>query len=326
GRFAVPAGDHSAPALANGPMNIDQWLRARPGEAGDTVLSVEDVTKVFALTPGLFGRGQHRLTAVDNVSFKIERGEAFGLVGESGSGKSTLAHIVAGLTAPSSGQVVFGGHALTRGAHEAEIRVFRRGLQMVFQDPFSSLNRRMRAGDAVAEPILMAKAADRRATRKIVASLFERVGLPPESVDRYPHAFSGGQRQRIALARALAGRPRLLICDEPTSALDVSIQAALLNLLMDLKDDLGLSLLFISHDLPVVRQISERVGVLCRGRLVETGQTDTIFDQPQDPYTTRLIDELPHRRGAHRPPPNHQTDDAPHLKSHAFSTGQTNPT
>lgn len=297
GRFAIPTEDNIAAAPNIRGLDVDHWLRARGSDhAGETVLSVEDVTKNFSLTPGLFGRGRKRLVAVNSVSFQIRRGEAFGLVGESGSGKSTIAHIVAGLRAPTAGKVVFGANALVRATREAKIRAYRQGMQMVFQDPFSSLNRRMRVGDTVAEPIRAANAAERTQTRHIVAALFERVGLPPDSIDRHPHAFSGGQRQRIALARALAGRPRLLICDEPTSALDVSIQAALLNLLMDLKDDLGLSMLFISHDLPVVRQIAQRIGVLSRGHLVETGWTDAVFDRPADPYTIRLMDELPHRR------------------------------
>ncbi len=303
GRFAIPPRDDvAAPAIVAG-ADLDAWLRAHAGPSvGETVLAVEGVDKIFQLTPGLFGRGRKLFQALDDVSLTVRRGEAFGLVGESGSGKSTLAKIVAGLQTPTKGRVVFGPHALHPASREVEIRDYRRGLQMVFQDPFSSLNRRMRVGEAVAEPIRTAGIDDRHKMRAIVAALFERVGLPAASIDRHPHAFSGGQRQRIALARALAGRPRLLICDEPTSALDVSIQAELLNLLMDLKDDLGLAMLFITHDLPVVRQVADRIGVLERGVLVETGETDTVFDHPAAPYTMKLIDELPHRHMATQGP------------------------
>ena len=303
GRFALPAREGIATPAIGTAMDLDGWLRAHAGPpVGDTVLEVAGVSKVFELTPGLFGRGRKLFRALDDVSLTVRRGEAFGLVGESGSGKSTLAKIVAGLETPTTGSVAFGPHALHPGSREVEIREYRRGLQMVFQDPFSSLNRRMRVGEAVAEPIRVAGTDERKAMRTIAAALFERVGLPPAAIDRHPHAFSGGQRQRIALARALAGRPRLLICDEPTSALDVSIQAELLNLLMDLKDDLGLAMLFITHDLPVVRQVADRIGVLERGVLVETGATDTVFDHPAAPYTMKLLDELPHRRTATQGP------------------------
>ncbi len=294
-RFEVPPlSEIAAPAVHD--FSLDTWLRAggadRPGEQ---LLKVEGVTKAFALSAGLFGGGAKRFTAVDDVTFAVHTGEAYGLVGELGSGKSTLAQMVAGLYLPDKGHIVFGPHALQPGAREVQIREYRRGLQMIFQDPFSSLNRRLRVGDAVAEPIVTAGTADKRMTRRIVEALLERVGLPADAMHRHPHAFSGGQRQRIAVARALAGRPRLLICDEPTSALDVSIQAQLLNLLMDLKDDLGLAMLFITHDLPVVRQVADRIGVLQRGKLVEEQDADALFDHPRNPYTTALIDELPHR-------------------------------
>lgn len=303
GRFGLPTGKMSrAPALGH-TTQLDDWLRAsRNDRADDSILTVDGITKDYILTPGLFGRGGKRVRAVDSVTFSVRPGEAFGLVGESGSGKSTIAQMVAGLQLPTRGEVVFGAETLMNTSREHNTRRYRRGLQMVFQDPFSSLNRRLRVGETVAEPIKALKAADPQDARRIVAALFERVGLPPNSIERYPHAFSGGQRQRIALARALAGRPRLLICDEPTSALDVSIQADLLNLLLDLKEDLGLSMLFISHDLPVVRQMADRVGVLNGGQLVELGETDAVFDQPKNPYTQRLMDELPHRQPANQGP------------------------
>ncbi|MEM8551029.1 MAG: ABC transporter ATP-binding protein [Pseudomonadota bacterium] len=307
---AVPPGDRTisrfkvpdlAPAAHSG-RSPDTWLRAE-GRDSDTgagansgpVLQLEGVTKRFALSPGLFGRGGRILTAVDDVSFCIGRGEAFGLVGESGSGKSTIAQLVGALHAPDGGTITFAGKTLRKTSKSQALTAYRDGLQMIFQDPFSSLNRRMRVGDIIAEPILTRRTASRGEVGNIVGGLLERVGLPANAMHRYPHAFSGGQRQRIALARALAGRPRLLICDEPTSALDVSIQAQLLNLLMDLKDDLGLSLLFITHDLPVVRQVADRIGVMHRGRLVELAGADALFDTPKDPYTRTLMDELPHR-------------------------------
>jgi peptide/nickel transport system ATP-binding protein len=198
--------------------------------------------------------------------------------------------MAAGLTAPTSGALALFGRPLPA---SGPTRAWREGLQMVFQDPFSSLNRRMSVFEAVAEPIRLRRAAPPLREATLVAALLERVGLPADAIRRKPHAFSGGQRQRVAIARALAGRPRLLICDEPTSALDVSIQAQVLNLLMDLRDDLGLAMLFVTHDLPVVRQVCDRVAVMRRGHIVETAATEAVFERPADPYTRTLIASLP---------------------------------
>ncbi|MEM8662504.1 MAG: ABC transporter ATP-binding protein [Pseudomonadota bacterium] len=298
-RFSVPPFDGLAAPEVHTGFHLDDWLRSAGGaEPGRPLLELDGATKHYALTPGLFGRGRKMLAAAESVSFKVRAGEAFGLVGESGSGKSTLAQLVAGLVRPTAGSVWFAGNTLARDTPEPEVRRYRRGLQMVFQDPFSSLNRRLTVGATIAEPLTTAGERDRRSQKRIVAALLERVGLPSDAMGRHPHAFSGGQRQRIALARALAGRPKLLLCDEPTSALDVSIQAQLLNLLLDLKDDLSLTLLFITHDLPVVRQVADRIGVMQAGRLVEIDEADRIFDHPRDGYTKRLIAELPIRTEA----------------------------
>src|SRR5690606_4711853 len=208
-------------------------------------------------------------------------GEVFGLVGESGSGKSTVARLISGLYQASSGSVVFDGVDITRAGDKAVLWNFRKQIQMVFQDPFSSLNPRMRILDIVAEPIRFHKPAPTEAaTRRIVSGLLDYVGLGKQALSRFPHEFSGGQRQRICIARALATRPRFLICDEPTSALDVSIQAQILNLLKDLQESLGLTILFISHDLPVIRQMCDRVGVMRHGELLEVADTETLFSHP----------------------------------------------
>jgi peptide/nickel transport system ATP-binding protein len=211
------------------------------------------------------------LRAVDSVSFELSAGETLALVGESGCGKSTVARLIAGLYAPTEGSIAFGG----------------RRLQMIFQDPYASLNPRWRVRKIIAEPMMFLDAA------RPVAELLRQVGLSPDDAERYPHEFSGGQRQRISIARALAGEPDLLICDEPTSALDVSVQAQILNLMADLQDRLGLTYLFISHNLAVVSLIADRVGVMYLGRIVETASTGELFARPRHPYTRMLLDAVP---------------------------------
>ncbi len=258
------------------------------------LVHVQDLSMQFVIKPALLKRNQRTLDAVKRVNLSIAEGEVFGLVGESGSGKSTVARLISGLYTPSEGSVTFNGTNLTGLRGEKELNPFRRQIQMVFQDPFSSLNPRMRVLDIVAEPIRFHKLADNETqVRKIVADLLDVVGLGERAAQRFPHEFSGGQRQRICIARALATRPRFLICDEPTSALDVSIQAQILNLLKDLQEQLGLTMLFISHDLPVIRQMCDRVGVMRYGELLEVAPTETLFDHPQHPYSQHLLSLMP---------------------------------
>jgi peptide/nickel transport system ATP-binding protein len=239
------------------------------------------------------------LTAVDNVSFRVAPGETLSLVGESGSGKSTLARLAVGLQAPSEGTVRFQGKALSSVRAQPAMR---RKLNMIFQDPYSSLNPSWRVRDVIGEPIrVFGLAPDRIAQRRRVEVLLLEVGLAVEDGDKYPHQFSGGQRQRISIARALASEPAFLVCDEPTSALDVSMQAQILNLMRDLQRRLGLTLLFISHNLAVVRHMSDRIGVMYLGRIVEIGPADDIFLSPRHPYTRLLLDALPDMTRTSRP-------------------------
>ena len=253
----------------------------------------------------LEGRGREILKAVDGVSFAIPRGATVSLVGESGCGKSTVARSIVGLHRPSAGQVLFEGADLTTFGSRRQLLPFRRRMQMVFQDPYASLNPRWRVDDIVAEPIrahLLRPPG--RPVRARVDELLVQVGLAPEDGARYPHQFSGGQRQRISIARALASEPGLLICDEPTSALDVSVQAQILNLMKALQRRLGLTVLFISHDLSVVDHMSDHVGVMYFGRLVEWADKRTLFRSPRHPYTRLLLDTIPSlaRRDAGRLP------------------------
>ena len=258
------------------------------------LVQVRDLSMRFVLKSALLKRNQRTLDAVKRVNFSIGEGEVFGLVGESGSGKSTVARLISGLYTPSEGSVNFGGVDLTALKGEKQLNPFRRQIQMIFQDPFSSLNPRMRVLDIVAEPIRFHKlAASEAEARRIVADLLDVVGLGDRAAERFPHEFSGGQRQRICIARALATRPRFLICDEPTSALDVSIQAQILNLLKDLQEELGLTMLFISHDLPVIRQMCDRVGVMRYGELLEVAETEDLFERPQHPYSQHLLGLMP---------------------------------
>jgi peptide/nickel transport system ATP-binding protein len=271
------------------------WLGRRSdyAELKGPLLEIKDLEMVFR-SGSLLGRGKNEVRAVDGVSFDIRQGETFGLVGESGSGKSTIARLITGIYAPTSGSVAFAGTELTSIRSRRELNRHRRQMQMIFQDPYSSVNPRMRVRDVVAEPIRFHKLAGSRAEmREIVDDLLEHVGLGAKAGAKFPHEFSGGQRQRISIARALATRPRFLICDEPTSALDVSIQAQVLNLLKDLQEELGLTMLFISHDLPVIRQMCDRVAVMSKGRIVEVAETETLFEHPQDAYTRHLLDLMP---------------------------------
>lgn len=232
--------------------------------------------------------------ALKGVSFEVARGERFGIVGESGCGKSTLMRLLAGLDQPTSGEVQVEGQTVS-GVPERKLGFLRSSLQLVFQDPMGSLDPRMRVRDIIAEPLVAQRLPNRRAR---VAELLDAVGLSPEAADRFPHQFSGGQRQRISIARALAPSPSILLADEPVSALDVSVRAQVLNLITDLVGELGLTLVFVSHDLSVVRHVCDRVAVMSEGEIVETGSTQQIFDAPQHPYTQRLLRAAPSMRRA----------------------------
>ncbi|MYN12447.1 dipeptide ABC transporter ATP-binding protein [Pusillimonas sp. TS35] len=273
------------------------WLRERRTSARQTdqaLVQVQGLGMRFLLRDSFFARRRLTLDAVKGVSFALREGEVFGLVGESGSGKSTIARLIAGLYTPSSGAIQFEGIDVGGTASPQAMSRYRRQIQMVFQDPFSSLNPRMRVLDIVAEPMRFHRLARSDAeVRRIVSGLLDYVGLGERALMRFPHEFSGGQRQRICIARALATRPRFLICDEPTSALDVSIQAQILNLLKDLQETLRLTMLFISHDLPVIRQMCDRVGVMRHGELLEVADTETLFTVPAHPYTQHLLGLMP---------------------------------
>jgi oligopeptide transport system ATP-binding protein len=257
------------------------------------LLEVSDLTKHFPIRQGiLFDRTVGYVKAVDGVSFAIAEGETLGLVGESGSGKSTTGYCILQLLKPTSGSVRFMGRELTELGRE-ELRRIRREMQIVFQDPYASLDPRMTVGDIVSEPLVVHAVGSRRARRETVRGLLEVVGFNPEFTNRYPHEFSGGQRQRIGIARALALNPKLIVCDEPVSALDVSIQAQILNLLKDLQRDFGLTYLFIAHDLAVVRAMSDRIAVMKQGKLVEIGPAAQVYSHPEDEYTRALLAAVP---------------------------------
>ncbi len=258
----------------------------------DVLLEVRGLTKHFPLRKGLFSRVSGKVHAVDDISFWIAEGETLGLVGESGCGKSTTGKTILRLLDPTSGTIEWLGRRID-GLNAAEMRPFRRELQAVFQDPYSSLNPRMRAMDIVAEPIRNFENASAGEIHGRVARLFDRVGLRPDQMVKYPYEFSGGQRQRLGIARALAPNPKLIVCDEPVSALDVSVQAQVVNLLMDLQQELGLSYLFVAHDLAVVEHISHRVAVMYLGKIVECTDTRSLFARPQHPYTEALLSAVP---------------------------------
>ncbi|HEY5378930.1 MAG TPA: dipeptide ABC transporter ATP-binding protein [Pseudolabrys sp.] len=256
------------------------------------VLEVRDLKKHFPISKGLLQRAAGTVFAVDGVSFSITPGETLGLVGESGCGKSTVGRTVLRLIEPTGGEIKIDGTDITH-LSKRDLRPYRRQMQIIFQDPFSSLDPRMSAGDIVAEPMRVHKTFERADIRGRVAELFERVGLRKAQMDAYPHQFSGGQRQRIGIARALALQPKLIIGDEPVSALDVSIQAQVLNLMMDLQAEMGLAYLFISHNLAVVEHISHRIAVMYLGRIVEYTDKVTLFTSPGHPYTESLLAAVP---------------------------------
>ena len=275
-------------------------------------VTVRNLTRIFDVSKPWLNRlierrGKAFLTAVSEVDFEVEERTTYALVGESGSGKSTIGRMLVGLLNPSGGDVEIDGVNLVREADADEVSRVRSDIQMIFQDPYASLNPRWRVRDIIVEPVA-AKGGD---TAGLAERLLEQVGLHASDAGKFPHEFSGGQRQRICIARALASEPRLIVCDEPTSALDVSVQAQVLNLMSDLKDDLGLTYLLITHDLTVVRHMADRIGVLYLGRLVEEADPASLFSAPKHPYTQMLLDAAPKMDGFGRevPPPQGEIPD-----------------
>jgi oligopeptide transport system ATP-binding protein len=260
---------------------------------GELILEVRDLVKHFEVGGGLFGGPPGVVKAVDGVSFAIRRGETLGLVGESGCGKTTTGRCILQLERPTSGQVIFEGRDLTK-LGQVELRAVRRRVQVIFQDPYSSLNPRMTVGQIITEPLgVHGIVPERRAREARMKSLLDRAGLLPAMALRYPHELSGGQRQRVGIARALAMEPSLIVCDEPVSALDVSIQAQIINLLEELQAEFGLTYLFVAHDLSVVRHISDRVAVMYLGKIVEITDRKSLYDNPLHPYTKALLSAVP---------------------------------
>jgi len=260
---------------------------------GGSLLEVTDLVKHFPIKSGLLiDRTVDQVRAVDGISFHVNKGETLGLVGESGSGKSTTCRVVLQLLKPTSGSVKFEGQEIA-GLGRRKLRPLRREMQMIFQDPYASLNPRKRIGQIVGDQLKVQKVASGKELRTRVEGLLERVGLSPEHYNRFPHEFSGGQRQRIGIARALALEPKLIFCDEPVSALDVSIQAQIVNLLDDLQDEMGLTYVFVAHDIGVVRHISDRIAVMNHGKIVETGDADQVCEHPRDDYTKKLLSAVP---------------------------------
>ncbi|GMR64290.1 ATP-binding cassette domain-containing protein [Bacillus cereus group sp. RP37] len=263
------------------------------------LLKVEDLKVHFPIKGGFFGRTLDYVRAVDGVSFELQPGETYGIVGESGSGKSTTGKAIMHLTKATEGSIHFNNRDLTK-LSRSELREQRKDIQMIFQDPYSSLNPKKRVLDIIAEPLRNFEKLSPDEERRAVQEYLDKVGLNPESIYKYPHEFSGGQRQRIGIARALTLKPKLIIADEPVSALDVSVQAQVLNFLQDLQAELGLTYLFISHDLGVIRHMCDRIGVMYRGRIVEEATSTEIYNNPQHIYTKRLISAIPDIRPENR--------------------------
>ena len=260
---------------------------------GRTLLVTDSIGKYFPVRARLFGKSGRFVRAVDGVTIRVRRGETMGLVGESGCGKSTLGRLMLRLVDPTFGRVIFGGRDITH-LSQRELRPLRRRMQIIFQDPYSSLNPRMTVLEIVGEAIRIHKLARSRAEEEArVVQLLEKVGLRSDVIDRYPHEFSGGQRQRIGIARALAVEPDFIVCDEPTASLDVSIQAQIINLLVELQESIGLSYLFVSHDLAVVEHVSHRVAVMYLGRIVEQASAEALYAEPRHPYTRALFSAAP---------------------------------
>lgn len=260
--------------------------------SNSVLLKVKDLKKYFPVKEGLFGREDKKIHALDGVSFEITKGEVLGLVGESGCGKSTTGRLILRLMEPTEGEVLFEGENIFQ-VDPRRLRALRKDIQIIFQDPYSSLNPRMMIGRILEEPFIIHRLGHSGERKEWVHDLLSKVGLDADALRRYPHEFSGGQRQRIGIARALALHPRLIVADEPVSSLDVSIQAQIINLLEDLQEEYHLSLLFIAHDLNMVRHISDRVAVMYLGRIVETATTEALFSRPLHPYTEALLSAIP---------------------------------
>jgi len=258
----------------------------------DVLLEVSDLKKYFDVGGSIFKKKKKVLTAVDGLNFQIKRGETFGLVGESGCGKSTTGRTIIKLYRPTGGKIIFDGKDITN-LSDKEMLPYRKRMQMIFQDPYASLNGRMTVTDIIGEGIDTHKLYEGKERQERIYSLLHKVGLKSEHANRYPHEFSGGQRQRIGIARALAVEPELVICDEPISALDVSIQAQVVNMLEDLQDEIGLTYLFIAHDLSMVKHISDRIGVMYIGKMMEVCASDELYDNPLHPYTQALLSAIP---------------------------------
>jgi ABC-type glutathione transport system ATPase component len=257
------------------------------------LLQIAQLSKIYPLGESVFGGGaKGEVRAVDDVSFDIQSGETLGLVGESGSGKSTLGRLLLRLIEPTSGKILFEGRDLLAASH-GEMRRLRRDMQIIFQDPFGSLDPRMRVDDIIAEPLIIHERLSASARRARIAELLRAVGLDQSAMRRFPHEFSGGQRQRVGIARALALRPKFIVADEPVSALDVSVGAQIVNLMAQLQRDFGLTYLFISHSMPVVRYLATRIAVMYRGKIVEIGDTQQITERPVHPYTKSLLEATP---------------------------------
>ncbi|MED4018532.1 dipeptide ABC transporter ATP-binding protein [Sutcliffiella cohnii] len=273
-------------SLANVPKGT------KSNRENNKLLEIYNIKKYFPVKKSLFSRSSRYVKAVDDVSFSVGARETIGIVGESGCGKSTLGRTILRLQNPTSGKIIYNNIDITK-LNDSELQSVRREMQIVFQDPYASLNPKFRIGDIVGEPLRVHGEGSKNDRRERVQSLLERVGIGAHQISKYPHEFSGGQRQRVGIARALALNPQLIVCDEPISALDVSIQSQVINLFQDLQEELGLTYLFISHDLSVVRHISDRVAVMYLGKIVEIGDTEDIYQKPSHPYTKALLSAIP---------------------------------
>lgn len=258
----------------------------------EILIEVRNLKKYFTVNHGFFAKNKKHVKAVDDVSFFIRKGETLGLVGESGCGKSTTGRTIIKLYEPTGGEIIYDGVDISKFS-EAELKPYRKRMQMIFQDPYASLNSRMTVGDIIGEALDIHGIASGDERARIIEDLLDRVGLNKDHSSRYPHEFSGGQRQRIGIARALAVNPDFIICDEPISALDVSIQAQVVNMLEDLQNELGLTYLFIAHDLSMVKHISDRIGVMYLGKMVELSDSGELYDRPEHPYTQSLLSSIP---------------------------------